>query len=134
MGISKNISYDGLNRTGGDDWDTRIDNSRLGTRRAVRHGVVSPIVTAATHTVSITDRYLIFNGTGSITVTLPAAASWPGREIFMKTIAAQTVVSNASNVKPATSDTAGTAILAGTAGVSAHLVSDGTNWIVIGSS
>lgn len=134
MGVSKNMTYDGLNRTGGDDWDTRIDAARLGTRRAVRHGVVSPIVTGATHTVSATDRYLIFNGSGAITVTLPDAASWPGRELFVKTIAAQAVNSASSNVKPAATNTAGTAILAGTAGLSAHLVSDGSHWVVIGSS
>ena len=51
----------------------------------------------------------------------------------MKTIAAQTVVSAATNVKPINSNTAGTGILAGTAGAWALLVSDGTNWVIMAS-
>ncbi len=131
MGISKNMTYDGLNLEGSDIWGARLDNSTIGARRAVRQAPVTAIVTAATHTVSATDRYLIFNGTGAITVTLPTAADWPGREIYVKTIAAQAVNSASSNVKPAATNTAGTAILTNTAGLNALLVSDGAHWIVM---
>jgi hypothetical protein len=45
-----------------------------------------------------------------------------------------TVISASSNVKPANSGTAGTAILAATAGAWAMLVcEDGTNWVVMAS-
>jgi hypothetical protein len=49
----------------------------------------------------------------------------------MKTIAAQAVVSAASNVVPLIGGAAGTAILAATAGKYASLQSDGTNWITM---
>jgi len=131
MGISKNMTYDGLNLEGSDIWGARLDNSTIGARRAVRQAPVTAIITGTTHTVSATDRYLIVNASATCTVTLPAAASWPGREIFVKTIANHAVNSASSNVKPAGSDTAGTAIVAQTAGLNAMLVSDGTNWVVM---
>jgi hypothetical protein len=53
--------------------------------------------------------------------------------VVIKTIAAQTVVSASSNVVPANSATAGTAILAASAGAWALLVSDGTNWVIMAS-
>jgi len=77
------------------------------------------------------DSSLIFNGSGSITLTLQAASSYPGRILHVKTIAAQTVVSASSNVVPRTSSTAGTAILSATAGSWAMLQSDGTNWVIM---
>lgn len=85
----------------------------------------------AAYTVVDSDLYLIFNGSASITVTLPTASSWPGREINLKTIAAFTVISASSNVVPLDTATAGTAILAATAGKWARLVSDGTNWVIM---
>lgn len=85
-------------------------------------------ITAATYSVLATDNHLLFNAAGTCTVTLPSAASFSGREITMRTIAAQTVVSASSNVVPLAGGAAGTAILAGTAGKWAYLVSDGTNW------
>jgi hypothetical protein len=87
----------------------------------------------ANFSVGDTETYIICNGAGSLTATLPAAASWSGRSIYIKTIAAQTVVSASSNVKPIGSNTAGTAILAASAGAWALLVSDGTNWVVMAS-
>lgn len=84
--------------------------------------------TGATRTVAITDTHIIANRAGTVTLTLPAAASFTGRELTVRTIQAQTVVSNASDVVPLVGGAAGTAILAGTAGKWALLVSDGTNW------
>jgi hypothetical protein len=78
-----------------------------------------------------TDSSLIFNGAGSITLTLQSAASYSGRWLCVKTIAAQTVVSAASNVVPLAGGAAGTAILAATAGKWAWLQSDGTNWVIM---
>jgi len=88
-------------------------------------------VTAATYAMVASDGSLIFNGVGTITVTLLSAAQNGGRIINMKTIAAQTVVSAASNVVPLIGGAAGTAILAATAGKYASLQSDGTNWVIM---
>lgn len=85
----------------------------------------------ATYTVLATDSYIIGNNAGAMTVTLPAASSFTGRQITIKTTQAQTVVSATSNVVPMVGGTAATAILAGTAGKWAKLVSDGSNWIIM---
>jgi hypothetical protein len=77
---------------------------------------------------------LIANFAGIQTLTLPTASSFTGRQITVKTITANTVVSNASNVVPQTTATPGTAILAATAGKWARLVSDGSNWIIMESN
>lgn len=62
---------------------------------------------------------------------LVPAASFIGRVVVIKTIAAYTVVSASSNVVPINSATAGNAILAATAGKWAEMVSDGSNWIIM---
>ncbi len=90
--------------------------------------------TNATHTVAATETDLICNRAGTITVTLPTASSNTGREWWVSTITANTVISNASNVVPQAGGAAGTAILAATAGKWARLVSDGTNWIIRASN
>lgn len=94
-------------------------------------GLTSAPVTQTTNFTVGSSGWYICNGAGSITVTLPAAASNAGRIITIKTIAAQTVVSASSNVVPLASATAGTAILAATAGKYAKLVSDGANWVTM---
>lgn len=91
----------------------------------------APVTKTAAFTVADTEKNIVVNGTASVTVTLPAAASFTGHTITIKTIAAFTVVSASSNVVPLTSATAGTAILAATAGKWATLVSNGTNWVVM---
>ena len=87
--------------------------------------------TGATHTVAETTAFLICNRAGTITLTLPSAATFTGRTIRVKTIQAQTVVSGSSDVVPSTSATAGTDILPNTDGAWADLVSDGTNWVIM---
>lgn len=95
----------------------------------------APVIKTANFTVASTEYWLINNKSGSsCTVTLPAASSYTGRQIVIKNLQAQTVVSASSNVVPITSTTAGTAILAATAGKWATLVSDGTNWIIMQSN
>lgn len=88
-------------------------------------------ITAATYTVLTTDRDIIANRAGTVTLTLPAAADYKRRRLSVRTIQAQTVVSASSNVVPKAGGAAGTAILAATAGNWAELVSDGTNWQVM---
>lgn len=93
-----------------------------------------PTTKTANYTQLTTDYSLIFNGAGSLTLTLLAAATYPGKQLLIKTIAAQTVISNASNVVPQAGGAAGTAILAGTAGKWAILISDGTSWQIMASN
>ena len=83
------------------------------------------------YTVADQDEYLIINRAATVTVTLPVAATWPGRELSIKTIQAQSVISASSNVYPITSATAGTAILPATDGAWALLKSDGTQWVIM---
>lgn len=91
-------------------------------------GTTSPVTKTTSYSVGITDNSIIHNGAGSITATLPSAATYPGRVLWMLTIAAQTVVSASSNVIPITGGAAGTAILTATAGKWARLQSTGSAW------
>jgi hypothetical protein len=84
--------------------------------------------TNATHSVAATTTYLIGDRATTITVTLPAANLNTGRQLWIRTIQAATIVSDASNVVPRVGGAAGTAILAAADGAWAMLVSDGTNW------
>ncbi len=91
----------------------------------------APATKTADFTVADNEHWLICNGSASITVTLPDAATNTGREIMLKTIAAFTVVSASANVMPLAGGSAATAILDATAGKWATLVSDGTNWLIM---
>lgn len=94
----------------------------------------APTTKTTNYSLVAADSSLIFNGAGSITLTLQSAASYSGRWLYLKTIAAQTVVSASSNVVPLVGGVAGTAILAATAGKWAWLQSDGTNWVIMASN
>ncbi len=107
------------------------DSREIGRMSGVGTGLVAPVTKTGNFTLGANENEIICNGTASITVTLPAASSWVGRRVRIKTRAAFTVVSAASDVKPIDTDTAGTAILAATAGKWAELVSDGTNWVIM---
>lgn len=92
----------------------------------------APVTKTGNFTVAATESWLINDKAGSdCTVTLPAAASFAGREIMLKTIQAFAIVSASSNVVPLAGGAAGTAIVPNTAGRWATLVSDGTNWIIM---
>ena len=90
------------------------------------------VTVTANQTVGETVCGVINNKSGStLTLTLPDAASHPGRIVRVKTLQAQTVISASSNVTPIASATAGSAILPATAGAWAWLVSDGANWVMM---
>jgi hypothetical protein len=91
----------------------------------------APVTKTTDFTVAATENWLIMNGTATITITLPTASSWTGRELMIKNIAAYTVISASSNVKPIDTNTAATAILPAAAGSWCTLVSDGTNWVTM---
>lgn len=93
---------------------------------------------AVTKTLDFTladgENWVVCSGAATITVTLPSAAAFPGREITIKTTAAFTVVSASSNIVSRTGTGPSTAILAAAAGNWATLVSSGANWIIMAGS
>lgn len=93
----------------------------------------APVTKTTSFTLADNENFVVCNGAGSITVTFPTASASTGRIVWIKTIAAQTVVSASSNVLPIGSATPGTAILAASAGANAMLVCDGTNWVIMTS-
>ena len=113
---------------------TSYDDFREVGRYTCGDRFVLPVTKTTAFTVGVTENFIICNGSASITVTLPTASSFPGRAITIKTRAAFTVISASSNVKPIDTDTAGTAILAATAGKWATLVSDGSNWVIMAAN
>ena len=95
-------------------------------------GTTNPTgISATPYVVLITDSYVTVNLGGVCTLTLPSAANFIGRQLGIRTISANTVISNANNVIPLAGGAAGSAILAATAGKWAILVSDGGNWQIV---
>ena len=92
-------------------------------------GIAAPVTKTADFTLAAGEAVIINNRAATNTVTLPSAASFTGRMLFMKTIQAQAVVSNASNVVPLNSASAGTAMLPATDGAWGIWESDGSSWI-----
>jgi len=93
----------------------------------------APVSTATNLTVATTSKSIIC--TAVAVLTLPAAATYTGRELLIKNTTAATVTSASSNVVPLSgAQTASTAILAATAGKWALLVSNGTNWVIMASN
>ena len=82
-----------------------------------------------TYTVNITDNWIICNNGGVITLTFPSAATYPGKEIMIKTISNK-VISNSSNIVSLDSATISTAIL-NNPGDWATLVSNGSEWVIM---
>jgi hypothetical protein len=110
------------------------DEREIGRMTGLGTGLVAPVTKTTAFTLGANENEVICNGSASITATLPAASSWVGRRVRVKTIAAYTVISASSNVVPLAGGAAGTAILAATAGKWAELVSDGTNWIIMAAA
>jgi hypothetical protein len=97
--------------------------------------VINTVLTVTASTQTITSQItIIVNFAGTCTLTLPAASSYTGRTLTIKTITANTVVSASSNVVPLAGGSAGTAIVAATAGKWATLTSDGTSWVIMAAN
>lgn len=92
---------------------------------------IPSVQTGSTYIVLPGDTVITANSAGTLTLTMPAAVTYPGRILKVRTIAAQTVVSASSNIVPLAGGAAGTAILSATAGKWAELQSDGTNWNIL---
>lgn len=114
------------------DVTLRIAAPALYAEAALYPATKAPVsTTASAYTVALTDASILFVTTATHTLTLPAAASFPGRQLSLKNLAAFAINSASSNVVPLASVSAGTAILAATAGKWATLQSDGTNWQIM---
>ena len=99
--------------------------------------LTAPVTKTASFTLGDSENYVVANGaSANVTVTLPSGSGYIGRTITIKNLSGTyTVISASSNVKPLTSATAGTAILAATAGKWAILVcEDGTNWVIVAAA
>jgi hypothetical protein len=97
-----------------------------GLRRA------APVTKVADFTLADGEDYVINNKpAAACVVTLPAAASYTGRVVVFKTVQAFAINSASANVVPLAGGVAGTAIVSGTAGNWAELVSDGSNWVIM---
>ena len=91
----------------------------------------APVTYTANFSVAATNVWIINNKSGSTcTATLPAASSYTGRVLHFQNYQAQTLVSASSNVVPLAGGAAATSILLASAGDSATLVSDGSNWLM----
>jgi hypothetical protein len=90
--------------------------------------------TATTLTVSVNTTWLNIHQDATVTLTLPSAATYPGKELIIKQTGAGNVVSASSNIIGFTTAFSGstqTAIIAPATYRFATLVSDGTNWIIM---
>ena len=99
--------------------------------------LTAPVDKTSSFVLGDSDNFVVCKGaTANITVTLPSGAAYIGRTVTLKNLSGTyTVISASSNVKPLTSATAGTAILAATAGKWATLVcADGTNWVIMAAA
>jgi hypothetical protein len=100
-----------------------------GLRRA------APVTKTADFTLADAEDFIINNKpAAACVVTLPAPASYLGRVVSFKTVQAFAINSASSNVVPRAGGAAGTAIVSGTAGNWAKLVSDGSNWVIMAGS
>lgn len=90
-----------------------------------------PVTKTADFSVAPNEVLLIVDKASACTITLPAASSYPGRTISIRTITNNTVSSASSNVVPLAGGAAGTSILSATTGKWADLVSDATNWLIM---
>lgn len=119
---------------GASDLITLADSGNITTIGSIKGTVLStsnPTTITNNYTVGSGDSDITCNGSASITLTLPSASANPGRIIWLRNIAAFTVVSASSNVVPLAGGAAGTAIMAATAGKWVRLKSDGSsNWII----
>jgi hypothetical protein len=93
----------------------------------------APVTKTTSFTLAATENWVIVNMAGGCTVTLPAASSWTGRELTIKTLN-DPVVSASANVVGLASVSASTSILGPTPGKWATLVSDGTSWVVMAAN
>jgi len=90
--------------------------------------------TATTLTVSVNTTWLNIHQDATVTLTLPNASTYPGKELIIKQTGSGNVLSASSNIIGFTTSYLGgtqTSIIAPATYRFATLVSDGTNWIIM---
>ena len=90
--------------------------------------------TATTLTVSVNTTWLNIHQDATVTLTLPSAATYPGKELIIKQTGSGNVFSASSNIIGFTTAFSGstqTSIIAPATYRFATLVSDGTNWVIM---
>ena len=89
-----------------------------------------PVTKTSNFTVQPGENWIICNGAADISCNLPAAGSWIGEELMIKTIAARKVDSFANNVIQLNGSGPSNAIVSNVSGKFATIVSNGTNWVI----
>ena len=97
---------------------------------SVGGGTAPVTVTTSTYSVGTNDLWLINNYAGTLTLTLPTASSYSGRQLNIQNYQAFTVVSASSNVVQIDGSATNTSILLASSGDRCTLVSNGTNWVM----
>jgi hypothetical protein len=90
--------------------------------------------TATTLTVSVSTTWLNIHQDATVTLTLPSAATYPGKELIIKQTGTGNVLSASSNIIGFTTAFSGstqTSIIAPATYRFATLVSDGTYWVIM---
>lgn len=114
--------------------NTRSSGGNLEVNGNLATGTPITLTGITTRTVGDSESSFIIACSATLTLTLPNAATFPGRWIYLVNQAAFTVVSNASNVIPLAGGAAGTAILAAAAGKFAWLQSNGSTWSIMAAN
>jgi len=90
--------------------------------------------TGTSITVSVNTTWLNFNQATQVTLTLPNAATYPGKELHIKQTGAGNVISASSNIigfASAYNSSPVTSIIEPASGKAVTLVSDGTYWVIM---
>jgi hypothetical protein len=90
--------------------------------------------TSSSFTVSVNTTWLDINTSVLTTLTLPNAATYPGKELHIRQTGAGSLQSASSNIIPFTVPPTGstsTGILQPSTNRAVTLVSDGTNWVIM---
>ena len=91
---------------------------------------VPAIKTSTPFTLADSENWIIVNAAAMVTMNIPPASQWYGRELTLKNIQAIPVIANTATIAPISSLTPAANIVTG-AGKWATLVSNGTHWVIM---
>lgn len=113
---------------------TGSPRNKLDIRGSFGRGVPRVISSGTTYTVLPTDNWIINNQGSTLTLTLPSASLFPGREIGIKNAQPVTINSASSNIVSRSEATSTTTTIISGDGTWAILVSDGSLWQVMATN
>jgi hypothetical protein len=113
---------------------TGSPRNKLDVRGSFGRGTPRVISTGTTYSVLPTDNWIINNQGSTLTITLPSAVIWPGREIMIKNAQPVTINSASSNIINKSEATSTQTTIVSGDGLWAFLVSDGTNWQIMATN